>query len=50
MLSHDQLMNCERQLSLSWWSCSDQRADATKGVKKLFNEFLTCEHILTPII
>ena len=46
-LSNDQLMNCEREHSLSWelfWSM----INATEGVKELFNELLTCEHILTP--
>ena len=31
-------------------SCSDQRSDVTEGVRKLFNKFLTCEHILTPLV
>ena len=31
-------------------SCSDQRSDATKDVRKLFNDLLTCEHVLTPMI
>ena len=31
-------------------SCSDQRSVATGSVKKLFNWFVTCEHILTPMM
>ena len=31
-------------------SCSDQRSVATEGVRKLFNQLLTFEHVLTPWI
>ena len=49
MLGNDQLKNCERRLSLSS-EFSDQRSVAAEGVRKLFNELQTCEHILTPLI